>query len=202
MPNMPAMPRLSPLERTSLELIQLTKRLGKVEPDSKQGIVMLRKISELRSRIAVQLAQNEGKAAPPVNSWRDSTLEGRFIRAARSHNLEVLIPMGPPLPFNVIVMTKQRKYKHARVLVRPAEMENDLDNGRLIVNISRNNPAGYQKGDFDVVAAADPGGSWHIIPFASLRARKIIRLPRSPQRTKQSRGKPVEPYRERWDLFK
>src|SRR5215471_16052004 len=181
MPNMPGMPRLTPLERTCLELIQLTKRLGKVEPDSKQGIVMLRKISELRSRVAAQLPQNEGKAAPPVNSWRDSTLEGQFIRAARSHNLEVLIPMGPPLPFNVIVMTKQRKYKHARVLVRPAEMDSAGHGDRLIVNIARNNPAPYKKGDFDTVAAVDPDGIWHIIPFAALRARKIVPLPRNQQ---------------------
>ena len=200
--NTHGMPRLSPLERTCLELIQLTKRLRKVEPDSKQGIVLLRKISELRSRVAAQLPQNEGKAAPPVSSWRDATLEGQFIRAARSHNLEVLIPMGPPLPFHVIVMTKQRKYKHARVLVRPAEMESAGHGDRLIVNIARNNPAPYKKGDFDTVAAVAPDGIWHIIPFAALRARKIIPLPRSPRSKKGSGRKSVARYRDRWDLFK
>jgi len=217
--NLPAGLKLSPLEKLCLEFNQLVRQFYEAPRYSKQGIVILRKVHEVRARLADELppvqpapasisiaasAENENEEQPQsvgkpflgAISWRGVTMEARFLWDALSRDLGVAIPFGSFLPFDVVVMTAANNY---RVQVKYTTTARSAG---WIVNVQRAGGVRYQKGDFDILAALDPNNTWYIIPFDALQGRKAIRLPRRPQFTRNETGFPAEKYRERWELFK
>jgi hypothetical protein len=207
--------RLSPLEQSCMEFNHLVRDFHAAPRYSKQGIVILRKIHEVRARLASQLPQAQpstvkagpiaasAEPEPPLVrkpllaiSWRAVTVEARFVWDALSRDLGVAIPFGSFLTFDVVVTTKANNY---RVQVKYTTFPRTAG---WIVNVQRAQAARQEKGDFDILAVLAPDDAWYIIPFAALKGRKAIRLPRRPQVTKNQKGFSAARYRERWDLFK
>jgi hypothetical protein len=201
--NMPAGLKLSPLEKLCLEFNQLVRQFYKAPRYSKQGIVILRKIHEVRARLADELpppAENE-KGQPqlvrkaPVISWRAVTVEARFLWDALSHDLNVAIPFGSFMSFDVIVMSKASNY---RVKVK---YTTDSASAEWTANLVPDGGAASSKGDFDILAVLDPEEAWFIIPFKAVGGKKSIQLPDSQRKTKNRQGT-MEKYRDGWKLFK
>src|SRR2546421_12547895 len=101
--------KLSPLEKLCLQFNQLVRQFYEAPGYSKQGIVILRKIHEVRARLADELppvnpvataiciadsAENEKQEQPQLVrkpflsaiSWRGITVEARFLWDALSHD--------------------------------------------------------------------------------------------------------------------
>jgi hypothetical protein len=143
---------------------------------------------------------------PPTLSpkWLGDIAEGKFIVAAISHELAVLLPFGNCHPFDfgvvgrrpLLVQVKQTTFKRG-----PGWQ----------VGLRRRNgshlSAPYEPGDFDFLAVLVPGGStkkgrkhemWYIIPFEALAGYGAITLPAGPSK-KFNR---FAQYREAWHLLK
>jgi len=213
--------KLSPLEKLCLQFNQLVRQFYEAPRYSKQGIVILRKIHEVRARLADELppvqsaptplstaasAENEKeKEGQPqlvrkpflsAISWRGITVEARFLWDALSHDLGVAIPFGSFLPFDVMVMTAANNY---RVRVKYTTCARFAGG---VINLCRHDGSGYRNGDFDILAALTSEGNWYIVPFEAIKGRKTIRLLHRQPMTRKDSGTPIEKYRDRWDLFK
>jgi hypothetical protein len=132
------------------------------------------------------------------HAWQGITAEAKFIAATFAHKIGLSIPYGGGyVPFDLILFTRLHNY---RVQVKYGSYERFAS--WMVQVRRRGNIDPYKEGDFDILAATGPDGVWYLIPFAALKGRKSLHIPRRARLRDTKPGFPIQKWRERWDLFK
>ena len=198
----PDKPELSPLEQLCLHFLLHVRglRSGAQADQLIAGPIGPITIDSIAAAADALDAAMRAPRAPflGVHAWQGITAEAQFMAAAFARNLGIAFPYGGGyVPFDFFLFTARHNY---RIQVKFGSFDRDASWG---INVRRRAGKGaYKKGDFDILAASGPDGVWYLIPFAALKGRKSLHIPRRPRKYDRKDGFPLKRYRERWELFR
>jgi hypothetical protein len=132
------------------------------------------------------------------HAWQGITAEALLMAECFRRNLGVALPYGGGyVPFDFLVFTRKHNY---RVQVKYGGYERFAS--WMVQVRRRGNVDPYKEGDFDILAACGPDGVFYLIPFAALKGRKSLHIPRRERVRDTKPGFPIQKWRERWEIFK